>query len=361
MVMIKKSATWRQKAALVLAACVAISLAVIAAELWLRSFSRINYLDNSRGMFAAERFGSSYGNTPNFEGVSFGQKFTTDENGFRADPKQRFKLPASLPAILIIGDSVTFGAGVSEENTIAGILRARCGQRMSILNASAIGYDTFDYENVLNSIISQRKDVQKVFLFLCLNDVNNLSAAKIRMETSGQGTVEGKDDAPPGAVPSTIRMWGNSTLQSINDYLRSRSKLYLWLKNALRDTQMIYFKNDLMPYQLGAKSVEASLRPLVAIKQTLLKQGITLDVFVLPYAVQTRVEAPPEFLAPQQLINKFLDANEIRHHDLTGLFQKQKSPMSLFLYGDPMHLSERGSLLTADAICTDIMDCGRKE
>jgi len=91
--------------------CFLIGILLLIGEVYCRFFTRINFLDNSSGLFTANRFGSSYGNTPNFEGISFGEKFVTDADGFRIDPAFESK-PPSKDAALIIGDSVGFGPAV---------------------------------------------------------------------------------------------------------------------------------------------------------------------------------------------------------------------------------------------------------
>src|SRR5438874_10688623 len=86
--------------------CLMVLLLMTIGELYCRWFTRINFLDNSSGVFTYKRFGNTYGNTPNFTGVSFGETFSTDANGFRTDGAGD---PHSATAILIMGDSVAFG------------------------------------------------------------------------------------------------------------------------------------------------------------------------------------------------------------------------------------------------------------
>src|SRR5947208_15735991 len=85
-------------------------------ELYCRWFTRINFLDNISGVFTYKRYGNTYGNTPNFTGVSFGETFSTDANGFRTDGATD---PHSPAAILIMGDSVAFGPAIKDDVAIA--------------------------------------------------------------------------------------------------------------------------------------------------------------------------------------------------------------------------------------------------
>lgn len=330
-----------QKISVLFGSILLIGLLLAGGEIYCRFFTNINFLENSREMFVADKYGESYGNTPNFQGISFGETFETDENGFRYD--SNFRQNAESAAALIVGDSVTFGPAVVEPETIAGIIRRNSD--FKIYNASAIGYDTFDYQNVIAKVISQKPDIKKVLVFFCLNDVNNLSAKQIRKQVNTpQKTEEQTDD---------------SVLRPVNDYLRSRSKLYLWLKNLLRDTQMIYFKNDLSQYQQGDKYVENALQPLSEIKKSLDARNISFEVFVLPYEAQLREGNPAEYLQPQQMVDAYLRKNNIPFADLTREFQKQPNEKELFLYGDPMHLSVKGSQLAANAVCAETKDICR--
>lgn len=344
--MSKKKSSWKHKLAAVLVSFVMIVIVLLLGEAFCRLFTRINFLDNSRGLITANRFGKSYGNTPNYEGISFGETFYTDANGFRIDPKFAATAPQGAPGLLVIGDSVAFGSAVKEEQTIAGHLRRKLPD-LNVYNAAAIGYDTFDYKNVVTEVIKQKPDIKTVALFYCLNDLNDVSAQQLRAEGA-------KDlgDAPTTS-PNPVRL--------ANDFLRSRSKLYLAIKGAMQDTQMLYFRNDLSFYQKDDATISAGLQPLADIKKTLDEAGIKFYVFVLPYEVQLRKDATPEFKEPQAKISKFLTENKISFFDPFEDFRANKNPNGLYLFGDPMHLSAEGNKLAAEIACTrlrtDGIDC----
>lgn len=337
----KKKAGWKQKLLLLVVSSFLVIAFLGIGELYCRLFTRINFLDNSRGLFTYGRYGNSYGNTPNFEGISFGEKFYTDENGFRIDPG--FKSPASSdsPAILILGDSVAFAPALADDKTIAGILRREIPETR-IYNAAVIGYDTFDYLNAARSITQQKPEIKTVLLFFCLNDVSDASAQAIRSQNA-QGPA---DESASQSIP-----------RRLNDYLRSRSKLFLWLKNALIDTQMVHFRNDLASYQRGEKNVHDALQPIVDLKNELAAKSISLKVFVMPYEAQLRPNPEPGFFDPQQLIKSFLDRHGVNVIDTTPEFREVSNPNRLFLYGDPMHLSEEGTRLAANSVCGQLPNC----
>lgn len=328
----------------ILSSCLIILVLLGVGEVYCRLFTRINFLDNSRGLFTYKRFGESYGNTPNFEGISFGETFYTDSEGFRVDPNFRSTAPPDAPTLLIMGDSVSFGTALKDDVTIAGLLR-RSMPQTNILNGSVIGYDSFDYKTVTLAHLAKHPEIKTVALFLCLNDISDASAQMIRSQ-NGQSS------------EADIQIANPSIPRRINDFLRSRSKLYLWLKNALVDTQMYYFKYDLGGYQKGEQNVLAALQPVIDLNMELKAKGVALKVFISPYEAQLRTPPPEDSKLPQQLITSVLTKNEVENYDLAPEFLKLSPKTNgLFLYGDPMHLSIDGARVAAAAACSKLEGC----
>src|SRR5262245_14521433 len=129
---------------LFVAACVGLG------ELAVRAFSTVDLLGNSKDLFVPNAYGTSYGNAPNAEAISFGLKIYTDATGFRVPKGALPDDGAKREAILILGDSVGFGPAVEEPDTFAGLLRSRFPAKR-IYNSSAIGYSTPDYRNVVDA------------------------------------------------------------------------------------------------------------------------------------------------------------------------------------------------------------------
>ena len=313
---------------------------ILLGELLCRLFTDINFLDSSAGLISQNRFSGSYGNTPNFEGVSFGEPVVIDENGFRVDPTRPSDLGSGEAAILILGDSVGFGPGITADGTIDALIRPRLKDRR-IYNASVIGYDTFDYKNAGLAIVKDKPEISEVLVLFCLNDISGVSARKIKAQ-GGQADPSGD----------------TSLIQRANNYLRSRSKLYLYLKDLLRDTQMIYFQNEHAAYQQGQEYVDQAIDPLSELSSELKQNGVSLKVFVSPYEVQLRPGAPAEYLAPQTMLAESFRKKGVDFVDLYPEFQASgRSSKELFLAGDPMHLSRAGNALVAEAICSGDIGC----
>jgi hypothetical protein len=338
--MVKKKSTWKHKLAAVLLSCFMIMVVLFVGEVCCRLFTRAIFLETSRYLFTPHRFGASFGNTPNLEAVSFDEKFNIDENGFRYDPGFSSSAAPDAPAIMVIGDSVTFGPGVLEKDSFAGLLR-RAVPDKKLYNAAVVGYDTFDYKNVIPKVVRDKPEIKTVLLFFCLNDVGDVSAQMIRQQSE---TYENPDQ--PKQQPSLARR--------VNDFLRSRSKLYLVLRSLLYDSSKMYFMNDLGYYQKGGGTLKTGLQPLADLNKMLGDSGIKLKVFVMPYEMQMRPGAPAEYFLPQETASKFFKENNIDFYDTTNDFKSQADPSGLFLFGDPMHLSAPGHKLTADVVCRHI-------
>ena len=321
-----------------------------AGELYSRWFTRINFQGTSRDMFIANKFGNTYGNASDYEGISFGAKVRTDQNGFRIDPT--FRDPASDIAVLILGNSVAFGPGVEESKTVVGLLR-RSMPNVQFYNSSAIGYGLHDYANVVEQFVPLKPEIKHVLLFYCLNDVSEVSAQQVVQAVSGP---EQADQANQDRFASLKYSFTSiqSAIYSLNIYLRSRSKFYLFTKDALTDPAMRYFKQDLAEYQKGNDHVTASLRPLEEIAKKLAARGITFEVFVMPYEAQVRTVVQADLL-PQRMVDSFLRRNEIDYYDPAEKFMNSGIiGKDLYLYGDPMHLSEKGHRLLFDIVRSEL-------
>ena len=323
--------TFLQKALLVVGSAALILLIMGAAELYCRWFTRINFLGISRGMFISRAFGDSYGNRPDYRGVAFGAAVQTDANGFRIDPT--FRGPTGGDAVLILGDSISFGVGVDASKTVAGLLQ-RAMPQVRFYNSSAIGYDLHDYANVVSAVVTQKHLIKYSLLFYCLNDIYHFSAAEVDQAVNDTAITPS-----PFSSLHAFASWTNSSL-------RARSKLYLYVKNVLTDPSTRYFKQDLAEYQKRLSNIDASLQPLRKIAEELAARGVAFEVFVMPYEAQVRTKDKSAFL-PQRLVSDFLRQNGIAYYDAAPAFLQSGLPsQSLYLYGDPMHLSEAGHRLS---------------
>ena len=77
----------------------------------------------------------------------------TDEDGFRVGEKVS---AASVPAILILGDSFTFALGVDYQQSFAGRLEEAFAGRYRVINTGVSGYGPMQYHAVLDYLLGDR-------------------------------------------------------------------------------------------------------------------------------------------------------------------------------------------------------------
>jgi hypothetical protein len=175
-------------------------------------------------------------------------------------------------------------------------------------------------------------------LFYCLNDIYDTSAQEIEAAVS-----ETNGTAIEPSPLSSLQAFASSA----NRFLRTRSTLYLYVKTALTDPAARYFKQDLAEYRRRISNIDVALQPLREIAEKLAASGLSFEVFVMPYEAQLRRTAAGDSLLPQTLVTDFLRRNKIAYFDALSAFrQSALPPEALYLYGDPMHLSAEGHLLS---------------
>lgn len=313
------------------------------AEIGVRVFSDIDLLGNSQHLFVAEAYGSSKGNAPNVEASSFGQLVYTDEYGFRV-PKGG--LPADedkRDAILILGDSVAFGPAVEEEDTFAGLLRARFPSRR-IYNSAVIGHSTPDYRNVVEIFLPGHREVSAVVLIYSLNDVTSYSAQSIDRYLK-----ERNETIPEQKLTETLR--GFAPLSAANDFLRSRSKLYLLLRHRLLGTQMRDWKAVLQLYSEDqTAALEQAVRDIAEIGAALKPRAISFVVVLCPFEYQLRNPEDPETQIPQRRLGDLLSKAGVDYIDARPYFADGRPSSDYFLAYDAAHLSRVGHRVMAGVV-----------
>jgi len=107
---------------------------------------------------------------PNWSGEFFGIKATTDSNGFRKNP-----LPIkSNKNIIFIGDSMIFGVGVAENETIPVYFERELNKgdkKYRLINAAVSSYSTVNYLYRFRDIVKQNQDISLITVgFFAGND-----------------------------------------------------------------------------------------------------------------------------------------------------------------------------------------------
>jgi lysophospholipase L1-like esterase len=321
---------------------------LLSIEALLRWFApAIQFRNTDTRLIAARSYSDTHGNARNFDGEVFGTAVRIDANGFRTNPGAQAAAPAG-PAIVFLGDSVTFGVGVADGKTFVDLVRENT-PHARVINASSIGYFLQSYENVVRTFIvpaRERLRISKVVLGICLNDVNRVGAPEFATNDAKDAYPSAsRQNADPAKRYSPIAVWVNETFPAVNAYLRSHSKLYLLARSVALDSGRAHLDAAIIVYE-DPHVLERSLEALGSIASELRAAGIGLDVLLFPYEYQLRTNAPRTYL-PQRVLAEFLSARKIRYFDLAEEFRAHMAAngtkaADYYLFDDPMHLSELG-------------------
>jgi len=283
----------------------------------------VNAQDTERKLLKDKAFGNSYGWAPNTRGLSFGVEVSIDESGFR-----RISPPKNTGDVwLLLGDSVTFGVGVAEQQIFPQLLQDHLAA-VRVWNSAVTGYSVLNYRDVVLHVLQTRhKDLGRVILFYTLNDLyGNLELAR-----RDSGIVD--------------RMLG---------FLRRHSRLYVLVKDLATDRSKSYFMHDYALYAEDRPEWVQATKILGELGATLHRYRIPFDVVILPYEYQLRTGGG-ELLRPQRMLVHALHSNNINVIDLYDDFASRKHASGeYFLYGDPMHLSILGHRVVYDALMTHL-------
>ncbi|WP_420266642.1 SGNH/GDSL hydrolase family protein [Candidatus Magnetominusculus dajiuhuensis] len=300
-------------------------------EYALRLSGSVKPLSNSRELFVVNAFGVSRGNAKNIGAFSFGEKVYTDKYGFRIPKDYKEADKHFSGTILVLGDSIAFGVGVKEEDTFVGLMRSALPD-MRVYNSAVVGYNSYDYENVIVHFLPSHPEINRVYLIYCLNDLNSQSAELIDSElNTGTRDVTLLDKARHLGV-----------LAELNEFLRAKSLLYLYLKGLLTDPQMRFYMAESLYYNVDNDVIfNKNIQPIVNIARTLKARNIPFTVIISPYEAQLRKK--DTLLGPQKKLSAFFSANGIDFIDpVPDFLAKGMASKEFYLFCDPMHFSEKG-------------------
>jgi lysophospholipase L1-like esterase len=279
----------------------------------------INFQDTERGLLREMAFGNTYGWKPKAEGVCFGKRVYIDEFGFRklASPQD------SKDSWLILGDSVTFGVGVETKDTYAQLLQDDHPQTR-IWNTAVIGYDARNYRDVFYRLMAGEqglKNLKRVLLFFCLNDVD-------LDEEMGKAL---------GSRPNRSQV-----TESLLSFLRRNSKLYILAKNIFSDRSKFYFTQDYQLYKDKSDSFSETMSILSEMDAYSRDRNIEFSVVILPYEYQLRARNEQNLL-PQKRLTAYLSEKGISYIDAYDYFAREEGDVKEdYLYADFGHFSMKG-------------------
>lgn len=285
-------------------------------EIYLRIFD----LSSLRGL--SETYSE---NRKNLEGRAFGEKFYTDQYGFRV-PNKNFSYVEKNKNIILIGDSFVFGPGVNEEITFSGKLRKE-RNKFNVYNSARPGDQINDYYFQIKYFVENFSE-SRFLIFINFDDINFFK--------------KDKDN-----VVENIR--NIKIINKINNYLRSRLYSYVWLVGILTDPSKRYYENVNIKFK-DEKLFERFAIEIEKINNFLEEEKIENIFFIIPYNYQIRQNCKKTDFIPQRKLSKFFIERKINYYDFTEVFCKKSKDNNLYINFDPTHLSPVGHQVIFDYI-----------
>ena len=253
--------------------------------------------------------------------------------------------------VLVLGDSVVFGQGVGEDETLSArlsrALGARWGRPVEALNAGAQGYDTVA-EAAFLAGPGRALRPSGVVVGMSLNDYDRAPA----YDATGVLTRAGTDTAEPGLLDRSefllllrwLRSWSRGEL--LTQMLERRGGAHASpAADGAAALDRLVAAEHLRFYRNPDPVLWARLRDaLAALRDAAAAQGVWLAVAVFPESWQ--LAAATADATPQQKLLAVCTELQIRCLDLQPAFAAAGGD----LFQDAQHPNAKGLEVAADAI-----------
>ena len=310
---------------------------VIICEILIRSFNIVGLQGSDKNFFFSENDVVLI--KPNSIFKVAGKKVKTDNNGFRIPTKNYF-FDENKESILILGDSVSFGFGVQEEETFIGVLRDKIN--FNLLNSSVIGHNLESYIYLLNKHQKEtNKKIVNTLIFICLNDIH-LSQGVI-LDNVQKNNNENLESS------IFIRLLKNKFFININLFLREKSVLFVLLKSIGTNSVKRHYDYMYTSYN-NQQLADEYYKNIIKIKEYSEKKGLKVSFILLPYAYQIKNNCKKQLMMPQNKIKKIFKKANLELNDLSDNFCDDENKKKFFLGFDPVHLSKAGHKFVSELL-----------
>jgi hypothetical protein len=276
--------------------------------------------------------------SPNVNGIYRGGKISTDNHGFRNgidihawDKKKK---------IMLIGDSVGFGMGIDDKDTISHQLNeAFKGTDVGFLNLCNPGWDTIQLRDRLFFYGTKLKPWELVVWLYSINDAK-LSKIYLPPDYKTLGVL----NLPLKTLPDNffIFRWPDALRKKV---VRSRQ-----LKNKRKDTRRKswneYYKWCISTYETG--TVTKGNEEVFVHDIVLWAQQNESNILFVIFPAETQFADNNKI--PQDFIKSLGEKNNFPVIDLLPYLSKAHKKERIFLEGDHSHLNPRGMKLVSDIL-----------
>ena len=293
---------------------------IILFEIILRTLFDINVQGISKNLLN-KNLNYTFNNSNLTNGLAFGAKIYTDENGFRISKKKNGNKDAG--DIFFIGGSVTFGPSIKAEETF--VEKLNKNSKFNIKNASVFGSQIKNHYMILKNL--DLSNAEKIFISFSLDDISDNSIMN-NFDTVGEKNLKEK--------LKSIKILNRLFL-----YLRANSAVYVLAKNIILDSRKGYYINDLNLYH-NVKLVENIDKNMLKISDEFKKKKDRIYFYIIPYAMQiTSDNCKKQDLAEKIILEK-IKKYQFNVISLKSSFCKFDDKNNLYLKFDPAHLSSIG-------------------
>jgi lysophospholipase L1-like esterase len=287
-------------------------------------------------------------------GWTGGASVRINKHGFRGPEIPTSHAPREQ-RILFLGDSVTFGVSVSEENIFVTRVQATARQRypnrpLITINAAVLAYSPWQEYDLFVAEGLQASPDRLVHVF-CLNDV----LEKFRLERFG-GYSKGFEPSTPSrlewsGIYRAARLWRASML--------TPTKAELWKLRAAYSVRTLLDGTDT---ELLERGWRITLENMTKIVKAARSEGLPMVMVCAPLRDQLW-ETDPQRPTPQEILADFAAQHDVPFLDLLPVFleiiRRQEPDGQVHkLFIDQLHFSPEGHRLAGDAIYTFLDEQG---
>jgi hypothetical protein len=287
-----------------------------------------------------ENLGYKY--THNFQGSFISQdgkelSFSTNSKGLR-DEEHSYEKEDDIIRILTLGDSVTFGAGVSLNESYTKILEKDLkdsGRNVEIINTGVGGYE-LDQEYIYYVSEGYKYNASIVLYGIVLNDIQQVNISKVMQEKQNINQKSG------------FRIF-------IRDHCKSCKFIYSVIKNSQENRDeynQLYFES-IYSYWENESLYGRYEKELFSLKEEVEKNGGKLVLVVFPYTEQF-VNSQDFGNLPQEKLKEFANQNNLVLVDLKDDLDSSEY-LSHYLVKDDVHPNSEGHKISAEKIYKELL------
>ncbi len=285
-----------------------------------------------------------YKDRPNFRGHFSGQLYNSIEININSLGLRDFEFKlAKAPGvyrILVLGDSITFGAGIRLKDTYVKqtekLLDHSAAQPYQLINAGVSGYHFRHYYIFIKDNIA-KFDPDSIVIGFCINDVRPMDV--VRQKYVVRGTVK----AP---LSSTVK---HDIKRIIKKSPSFQLASYLIFSNTYnRKKYSARWITEVMMSWNKEGLVEKLMDMLEEIKRLTEERGVRLSVIIFPEMNQ--LIDYEKYGAPKDKLLNILEDLNIAYLDLYDTFRHKEDFSQYYLPGDTVHFTAEGHKIIAEEL-----------